>query len=147
MGVGRRAPRTSPATVMYTQLFVVLSIALGSQGGYAPKCRTVYETAYTTSYQKQCETSYEQKCSTHYEEQCTHHYETQCHTTHEEVCHTEHETKTKKECTQVWETKCGIDLKDKLVTSFKKLFPKEKCHMEKKKVCSGHGYHEHCEWM
>ena len=50
--------------------FVVLSIALGSQGGYAPKCRTVYETAYTTSYKQQCSTAYEQQCATSYEQQC-----------------------------------------------------------------------------
>ena len=49
---------------------MVLSIALGSQGGYAPKCRTVYETAYTTSYKQQCSTAYEQQCATSYEQQC-----------------------------------------------------------------------------
>ena len=47
----------------------------------------------------------------------------------------------------MYETKCGIDYKDKLITSFKKLFPKQKCHNEKKKHCSGHGYHEHCEYV
>ena len=50
--------------------FVVLSIALGSQGGYAPKCRTVYETAYTTTYKQQCSTAYERQCATSYEQQC-----------------------------------------------------------------------------
>merc|ERR1711862_325786 len=128
-----------PPVTMYTPLLVVASIALTAQGGYAPKCRTVYETAYTTEYQK--------KCETHYEEQCAHHYETKCRTTYEEVCHQKYETKTKKECTHVYEKKCGVDYKDKLIAGFKKLFPKERCHNEKKKHCTGHGYHEHCEYV
>jgi hypothetical protein len=32
--------------------------------GYAPKCRTEYETKYTTTY----ETIYKPKCQTHYEQ-------------------------------------------------------------------------------
>ena len=51
---------------------MVACIALTSevQGGYAPKCRTVYETAYKTSYEQKCSTSYEQQCSTSYETKC-----------------------------------------------------------------------------
>merc|ERR1712106_1301621 len=54
---------------MNSYLLVVTSLAwtgLSSPvpGGYAPKCRTVYETGYSTSYEQQCSTTYEQQCST-----------------------------------------------------------------------------------
>ena len=55
---------------------MVACLAVGSQGGYKPKCRTIYETAYTTQYEQRCSTSYKTECSTSYVEQCSTDYET-----------------------------------------------------------------------
>merc|ERR1711892_310083 len=84
---------------MVNYLFVVVIFLAGSgesnpaPGGYgssAPRCRTVYETSYSTSYKQQCSTSYEQACSTSYEQQCSTGYETsyeqQCSTNYVKKC-------------------------------------------------------------
>merc|ERR1712123_154267 len=86
-----------PTSMHY--LFVVLSClavagfskpAPGGYGNTAPKCRTVYETSYTTSTEQQCSTTYEQACSTSYEQQCSTSYQTsssqQCSTTYVQQC-------------------------------------------------------------
>merc|ERR1712243_293072 len=80
--------------IMHSQLFMVICFALGSQGGYAPRCRTVYETSYTTTYDKQCSTTYEQQCSTSYETS----YKTECSTSYEQQCQTVCSTTYAEEC-------------------------------------------------
>ena len=57
--------------------FVVACLAVGSQGGYKPKCRTIYETAYTTQYEQSCSTSYKTECSTSYQQHCSTEYQTE----------------------------------------------------------------------
>ena len=65
-------------------------------GGYGkPKCKTVYETSYTTSYEEKCSTSYEQQCSTSYEEECS--------TSYEQECSTSYETSYEKSCSTTYE--------------------------------------------
>ena len=74
---------------------MVACLAVGSQGGYKPKCRlgsskgvsfcyyfnvnlrTIYETAYTTQYEQSCSTSYKTECSTSYQQQCSTEYQTE----------------------------------------------------------------------
>ena len=83
-----------------SQLVVLVVLAGAAQavpgGGYGkPKCRTVYETSYTTSYEEKCSTSYEQQCSTSYEEQCS--------TSYEQECSTSYETSYEKSCSTTYE--------------------------------------------
>ena len=56
---------------------MVVCLAVGSQGGYKPKCRTIYETAYTTQYEQSCSTSYKTECSTSYQQHCSTEYQTE----------------------------------------------------------------------
>lgn len=83
-----------------SQLVVLVVLAGAAQavpgGGYGkPKCRTEYETSYTTSYEEKCSTSYEQECSTSYEEQCS--------TSYEQECSTAYETSYEKSCSTTYE--------------------------------------------
>ena len=97
---------------------MVACLAVGSQGGYKPKCRTIYETAYTTEYEQSCSTSYKSQCETSYVEQCQTDYETsyeqkvdhtitrfynltsplKCSTSYEEQCSTSYETSYEEKC-------------------------------------------------
>ena len=49
---------------------MLLSLAVVGRGGYAPSCRTVYETVEETSYEEQCDTVYRELCHTKQEEEC-----------------------------------------------------------------------------
>ena len=107
--------------------FVVMSLAWTGlcspvPGGYSPKCRTVYETAYSTSYEQQCTTIYEQQCSTSYEQQCS--------TTYEEQCSTTVETSYEQQCSTSYEQQCSTAYE----TSYQ-----EKCSTNYKQVCTSSG--------
>ena len=49
---------------------MLLSLAVAGRGGYAPSCRTVYETVQETSHEEQCATVYREKCQTKQEDKC-----------------------------------------------------------------------------
>ena len=55
--------------LFYIQL-LLLSLCLTGRGGYAPSCRTVYETVQETSHEEQCATVYREKCQTKQEDKC-----------------------------------------------------------------------------
>merc|ERR1712123_282900 len=107
--------RFSHTANMNSYLLVATSLAwtgLSSPvpGGYAPKCRTVYETGYSTSYEQQCSTTYEQQCSTSYERKCSTSYEEQCSTTvetsYEQQCSTAYETSYQEKCSTTCKQVC-----------------------------------------
>ena len=121
----------SPVQLVVVSLAWV-SHAVPAPGGYGPKCRTVYETAYNTVYEQQCSTSYEQACSTSYQQECS--------TSHEKQCSTSYETSYKTS----FETQCSTSYEKQCSTAYETSHAQQ-CSTTYQQVCSGsshHGYHK-----